>query len=63
MGAKFLKYEDLAERLNVSVGTLRYWVMVGRLKPIKLGRLVRFPESYVNEIEKGGLSYANKKME
>lgn len=62
MARKMLTYEDLAERWNVKVGTLRYWVMEKRLKPIKLGRLVRFPESYVNEIEKGGLLYANKTM-
>lgn len=50
-----MTYKDLSERLQVPVTTLRVWVMEGRLKPIKLGRLVRFSESYVAELESKGL--------
>jgi excisionase family DNA binding protein len=50
-----LCYKDLSERWQVPVTTLRVWVMEKRLKPVKLGRLVRFPESYVAELEMKGL--------
>lgn len=62
MASKLLSYKDLKERWNVSVGTLRYWVMMKKLKPIKLGRLVRFPESYIIEIETRGSLYAHKTL-
>ncbi len=57
MSDKYYTYEDLAERWKVAVNTLRQWVMSGDLKPsMRLGRLVRFSESYILEIEsKGGL--------
>jgi excisionase family DNA binding protein len=54
---KYFTYEELAERWKVAVNTLRQWVMSGVLVPsMRLGRLVRFSESYIIEIEsKGGL--------
>ena len=57
MKENYLTYEELAERWKVAVNTLRQWVMAGILKPsMRLGRLVRFSESYILEIEsKGGL--------
>ncbi len=48
---KLLSYKDLSERWQVPINTLRIWVMEKKLKPIKLGRLVRFDESYIIEIE------------
>ncbi len=55
MASRLLCYKDLSERWQVPVTTLRVWVMEKRLKPVKLGRLVRFPESYVAELETKGL--------
>ena len=55
MAIKLLSYKDLSERWQVRITTLRVWVMERRLKPIKLGRLVRFAESHIEELEAKGL--------
>jgi hypothetical protein len=55
MGMRLLGYKDLSERWQVPVTTLRVWVMEGKLKCIKLGRLVRFALSYIEEVEAKGL--------
>lgn len=52
---KLLTYEDVAERWQLPVGTLRLWVMKKKLVPIKFGRLVRFQESYIVELENKGI--------
>lgn len=63
MSGRLLTYEDLSERWQIPVSTLRIWVMQKRLNPKKLGHHVRFSQEYVREIEeKGLLEYANKKM-
>lgn len=60
MAGKMLSYKDVAERLGVSVQTLRDWKMQGRLKKVvKMGRLVKFPESYVLELETKGVAPLN----
>lgn len=57
MSEKYYTYEDLAERWKLAVNTLRQYVMAGILVPsMRLGRRVRFAESYIQDIEaKGGL--------
>lgn len=55
MADKLLSYKDLSARWQIPINTLRVWVMQGRLKVIKLGRLVRFLESYILTIEAKGL--------
>ncbi len=55
MPEKMLTYKDVSERLKIPIGTLRNWVMNKRLIPVKFGRLVRFPESYIMELEKKGI--------
>jgi hypothetical protein len=63
MSEQLLTYEDLSERWQIPVNTLRIWVMQKRLNPKKLGRHVRFSLAYIREIEeKGLLEYAEKKM-
>jgi predicted site-specific integrase-resolvase len=52
---KLLSYKDLSERWQVRITTLRVWVMEGKLKCIKLGRLVRFSLSYIEDVEARGL--------
>ena len=55
MSEILLTYEDLSKRWQKPVSTLRVLVMKKKLKPIKLGRDVRFSEAYILEIEhKGG---------
>lgn len=54
MNEKLLSYKDLSKRWQVPVNTLRIWVMENKLKPIKLGRLVRFHENYIIKIELNG---------
>lgn len=50
---KLLTYEDLALRWQLPLNTLRNWVMKKKLAPVKLGgRLVRFSEDYISELEK-----------
>lgn len=49
-----LTYIELAARWSVSVHTLRHWVMLGRIQPVRLGRVVRFRESDVHEWEREG---------
>ena len=55
MSVKLLTYKDLAERWQLPVGTLRSWVMKKKIKPVKLGSLVRFPEPYIIELEQKGI--------
>lgn len=50
MPEKFYTYEELSKRWQVAVNTLRQYVMAGKLKPsLRIGRLVRFSESYILE--------------
>lgn len=58
MAVKLLKYEDLSERWQVPINTLRIWKMKGILAPIKLaGHLVRFSESQIIELEQKWSDY------
>ena len=54
MENKLLTYKDLSARWQKPVSTLRALVMQKKLKPIKLGRDVRFSEQYIEEIETRG---------
>ena len=49
-----LSYIDLALRWNMPVQTLRVYVMKHKLRPLKIGRHVRFPMAYILEIEEAG---------
>lgn len=62
MSENFYTYDDLSERWKVAVNTLRQWVMVGKLVPsMRLGKLVRFSEVYIHEIEsRGGVNAHSK---
>jgi len=55
MPDKLLAYKDVAERWQLPVNTLRIWVMKKKLTPVKMGRLVRFPVSYIIELEQKGI--------
>jgi excisionase family DNA binding protein len=50
---KLLTIRELAERLNISVGTAYHWLSGGRLKCVRFSkRCVRFRESDVEELLK-----------
>ncbi len=56
MSKRLYSYKEVAARIGVSVQTLRDWKMQGRLPGVvKLGRLVKFPEWYVMELETKGV--------
>jgi excisionase family DNA binding protein len=56
MAGKMFSYKEAAERLGVALHTLRCWKMEGRLPGVvKLGRLVKFPEAYLQELETKGV--------
>ncbi|MFA4829209.1 MAG: helix-turn-helix domain-containing protein [Thermodesulfovibrionales bacterium] len=52
---QFMNYKELSEVLGVSEGSLRIWVMQGRIKPVRFGRCVRFSESCVKDLEEKGV--------
>lgn len=55
MERKFLSCKDVAERLGVSPNSVRKWRATGRLRGVKVGRLVRFTEEAVEDfISEGG---------
>jgi len=47
--------QEFADRLSISRWTAYGWLQEGRLKKIKLGRLVRIPASEVERIVQEGL--------
>jgi excisionase family DNA binding protein len=55
MSNRLLTYRDVSERWQLPLNTLRNWVMKKKLIPVKFGRLVRFPESYIVELERKGV--------
>ena len=59
MPEKLLDYKEVSELTGLPVGTLRTWVMQGRLKPVKFGSRVKFPESYVEERIRNGVPRKN----
>jgi predicted site-specific integrase-resolvase len=56
---KLYDYKQLSELTGRPVGTLRTWKMEGRIKCVKFGSRVMFPESYVEELLKNGVPPKN----
>ena len=52
---KLLSPRDCAERLSISRWTVYKMLGDGRIQSVKIGRLVRIPESEVTRIVKQGL--------
>ena len=50
-----LTVKDVAERLNTSQACIRKWVLLGRIKYVKIGALVRFEPETIEKIAKEGL--------
>ena len=53
-----LSPQQFADRLSISRWTTYAWIAEGRIKSVKLGRLVRIPESEVERIVQEGLQEA-----
>ena len=49
-----LSPKEFADRLSISRWTVYAWIQEGRIKSVKLGRLVRIPASEVDRIVQEG---------
>ncbi len=47
---RLLSPQEFADRLSISRWTVYAWIAEGRINSVKLGRLVRIPESEVDRI-------------
>lgn len=48
---KLLTQQDLAERWQVDIATIRNWRLEGIIQPVKNIPSIRFNEQYINELE------------
>ena len=53
-----LSPKEFADRLSISRWTVYAWIAEGRIKSVKLGRLVRIPDSEVSRIVQEGVREA-----
>jgi len=51
---RLLSPQKFADRLSISRWTVYAWLQEGRIKSVKLGRLVRIPESEVERLVQEG---------
>ncbi len=56
--SRLLTPQQFADRLSISRWTVYAWIAEGRVKSVKLGRLVRIPESEVERIVQEGIQEA-----
>jgi excisionase family DNA binding protein len=59
MSEKLLDYKQLSDLIGIKVPTLRKWHMEKRIKGVKFGSRVMFPESYVEELIRKGVPRKN----
>ncbi len=50
---RLLTPEEVAERLRLSVITVKKWLREGKLKGVKVGKLWRVPEEEVEKVIQG----------
>jgi len=55
---QFLSPQEFADRLSISRWTIYGWLQEGRIRSVKIGRLVRIPESEVERIVQKGAQEA-----
>jgi len=51
---RFLTPKEFADRLSISRWTVYAWIQTGQIQSVKIGRLVRIPESEVDRIVQEG---------
>jgi excisionase family DNA binding protein len=56
---RWLKAQEAAELLGISVWTLRHWVSARKITFVKKGRMVRFREEDLERFMNSGLVKAN----
>ena len=56
--SRLLAPQQFADRLSISRWTVYAWIAEGRIKSVKLGRLVRIPDSEVSRIVQEGFQEA-----
>lgn len=56
---RWLKSEEAAERLGISIWTLRHWVSGRKITFVRKGRMVRFREEDLERFMNSGLVKAN----
>jgi excisionase family DNA binding protein len=49
-GEKLYKTREVCEILNISYRTLLLWIRQGKIKPIKVNKSYRIPESELNKV-------------
>ena len=49
----FLDVGQVAEMLGLSIATIRKWVLIGYIPYLKIGRVVRFSSSEIQEWARG----------
>ena len=52
---RFLSPREFTQRLSISRWTVYAWISEGRIKSVKVSRLVRIPESEVDRIVQEGV--------
>jgi excisionase family DNA binding protein len=55
MELKLLKISEFASRLGVTQSCIRRWVLERRVATVKVGRLIRIPETEAERIVEAGL--------
>jgi excisionase family DNA binding protein len=55
MAHRLVTFPEVAKTLNCTISCLRRWRREGRITVVKLGRLVRVPETEVDRIAREGL--------
>ncbi len=55
---RLLSPQQFADRLSISRWTVYAWIAEGRIKSVKLGRLVRIPDSEVSRLVQEGVQEA-----
>jgi excisionase family DNA binding protein len=57
---KLLTVQEFAKELRVTAACIRRWILERRITTVKLGRLVRIPESEANRVIEAGLRRAQR---
>jgi excisionase family DNA binding protein len=63
---KFYSTKETAEILGVTARAVEKWRLEGKLRPVKAGKLCRYPESEIGRflgLSADGTSYANENVD
>ena len=60
MNRKLLKVTEFAATLNITAACVRRWLLERKITSIKVGRLIRIPESEAQRIVEAGMRPARR---